>query len=80
MSDNLVKVLFKCPMCGKEHSLDNISETEVKRFENRRFTGDSVQGIFKDLSASDREKFLTGYCDDCQKKIFGEWYDYSILC
>lgn len=66
----LTNVVFECPMCGIEHSL--IMPTDlVLRVQNRHESGEYIQDILKDYSPTDREKFLTGYCEDCQKKIFG---------
>ena len=67
---NLVNVIFTCPMCGKEHHL-TMPEDLVERVENRRESGEYIQDILKDYSPADREKFITGYCDECQREIFG---------
>jgi len=67
----LINVEFECPMCGVTHYLYNVPEDLVDRVSNRRQTGEYIQDILKDYSPKDREKFITGYCDECQKKIFG---------
>lgn len=69
--DNLVTVLFICPLCGKEHTLEHFPESLFDRVANRRQTGEHIQDILKDYSANDREKFQSGYCDECQEEIFG---------
>lgn len=63
-------VTFECPMCGKQHSM-LIEESEIERFYKERSEGKHIQDIFPSMSALDREKFITGYCDECQKMIFG---------
>ena len=70
--EKLVNVEFVCPMCGITHYIYEMPMSLVERVQNRRQTGEYIQDILKDYSPSDREKFITGYCDDCQKKIFGE--------
>ena len=69
--DELINVEFTCPMCGITHYIHKIPESLVDRVSNRRQSGEYIQDILKDYSPTDREKFMTGYCDECQKKIFG---------
>ena len=68
--EELVNVEFTCPMCGITHSL-LMPKSLLERVENRYESGEYIQDILKDFSPVDREKFLTGYCEDCQKEIFG---------
>ena len=70
--EKLVNVEFECPMCGITHYIYEVPMSLVERVQNRRQTGEYIQDILKDYSPSDREKFITGYCDDCQKRIFAE--------
>ena len=67
----LVNVEFECPLCGVTHFM-LMPKDLLDRLNNRRNTGEYIQDILKDFSPVDREKFLTQYCEDCQKKIFGE--------
>jgi len=69
--EKLVNVEFVCPMCGITHYIYEVPMSLVERVQNRRQTGELIQDILKDYSPSDREKFQTGYCEDCQDKIFG---------
>lgn len=69
--EQLISVEFECPMCGKTHYL-RVPASQLERFTKRRETGELIQDIFPNMSKQDREKFLTGYCDKCQKLIFGE--------
>lgn len=70
MPDKLVNVEFECPMCGKTHYLYKVPKSLVERVRNRRESGEYIQDILKDYSPTDREKFITGYCDECQALIF----------
>ena len=70
--EKLVNVEFVCPMCGITHYIYEVPMSLVERVQNRRQTGEYIQDILKDYSPKDREKFMTGFCDDCQKKIFTE--------
>lgn len=65
----LIDVEFQCPMCGKIHVLKNIPESLVDRVYHRRENGELIQDILKDYKPWDREKFITGYCNDCQKLL-----------
>jgi hypothetical protein len=52
-------------MCGK------ISTVEVKEYDlNRWRDGGMIQTVFPYLSASEREKLITGYCDMCWDRMF----------
>lgn len=75
MPEKVINVEFECPMCGIRHYLYNIPISKVERVRNRYETGEYIQSIFPDMKRSDREKFITGYCDDCQAKIFGTAID-----
>lgn len=70
-TDELINVEFTCPICGMKHYIYNIRKSLVERVKNRRQTGEYVQDILKDYSPVDREKFLTEFCEDCQKIVFG---------
>lgn len=67
MKDQLIDVKFKCPMCGKEHYLRDISLEKFLKYQNGEGL---VQDIFPELSASNREKLITGYCEKCQGILF----------
>ena len=73
MPEELINVEFECPFCGTTHYLYKIPKSRVERSMHRRETGEFIQDIFPDMSPTDREKFITGYCNDCQKEIFGEY-------
>lgn len=66
------KVVFenKCPWCGRTYTWEVPARDYAKWF-----GGMLVQDAFPTLSATEREYFLTGYCKDCQKKLFGEEED-----
>ena len=68
---HFVEMEFECPMCHKQHSI-MLFEQDALDYHTKRANGYHIQDIFPDMSPRDREKFLTGYCDDCQKMIFGE--------
>lgn len=68
----LVDVEFVCPMCGQVHVLKHIPVDKYLAYVGKE---DTVQNIFPDLSPVDREKFITGYCEDCQNEIFNSEED-----
>lgn len=63
-------VEFVCPMCGATHYLYKLPVSKVNRAMNRYDSGEYIQDIFPELDEKDREKFITGYCDECQEAIF----------
>ncbi len=63
---NFIKIKSKtCPMCGESAEF-TVTEESYQRY----LDGDFIQDCFPDMSAGDRERFLTGICDKCWKKIF----------
>ena len=63
-----ITILFTCPICGHEHEL-------IVNFEQYLTyqSGELVQDAFPHMSPTDRERFISGLCPDCQKKIFVEF-------
>lgn len=59
---------FDCPMCGKYHTLT----VDIKEYYDYQ-SGALVQDAFPHMSPTDRERFISGLCPDCQKKIFVEF-------
>ena len=55
----------KCMLTFKENSLDiNITESQLFRVNNRHITGEYIQDIVPNLSASEREFLMTGILDE----------------
>ncbi len=60
-----------CPECGKPHEVHATLEQYI-RYMNRE---DLVQNIFPELSSVEREYLITGYCEECWNKMFGNSND-----
>lgn len=58
---------FVCPMCSTYHTLT----VELEQYLNY-LDGMFIQEAFPEMSPTDRERFLSGFCPDCQEKIFKE--------
>ena len=56
-----------CEHCNKTYVL-NINETGWKEWES----GEFIQDALPDLEAGERELLISGTCDECWKKFFGE--------
>jgi len=69
VDEKLINVELHCPLCKKIHFLKNIDKN---KFNNWHDSGKCIQHVFTKMSATDREKMITGYCEECQIKIFGE--------
>jgi len=63
-----ISVTFECPMCSKYHYL-TVEAEQYLDFQS----GELVQDAFPHMSPTDRERFISGLCPDCQKKIFVEF-------
>lgn len=66
MSDVLVTVKNKCPFCGSESSVDNVNQDKFMQF----LKGASVQEVFPDMPAYDRDILLNGTCHACFEKMY----------
>ena len=59
-----------CPMCGTESTME-LTPDEIRQYE-LYLSGDVLlQEAFTGLNPAEREFMKTGYCLDCQRKIFG---------
>ena len=52
-----------CPFCGREQTIT----VPIQEYMNWQM-GALVQNAFRSLTASEREMFITGMCDDCWPK------------
>lgn len=59
-------IITQCPFCGAT------SEIEVEDFDGfmNYQMGATVQEAFPRMSATDREKLISGMCEECQAKVF----------
>ena len=64
---NTCNVECRCPMCGKSYTIIVPREGFIK-WRN----GDRIQECLPTLSNEDREALLTGICEDCWDKMYGE--------
>lgn len=63
-----ITIGFDCPMCGAHHALT----VELEQYLNY-LDGELIQDAFPKMSPTDRERFLSGFCPDCQEEIFKEF-------
>ena len=61
-----IDVSNRCPMCGKLHSVE-VNLSAYEKWQN----GELIQNAMPNLSATEREQLISGFCPDCQEKIFG---------
>jgi hypothetical protein len=66
MEKNL-KVATVCPVCDQSKIIV-VNEREFIHWK----TGELIQRAMPSLSAADREALITGYCDPCFNRIWGE--------
>jgi hypothetical protein len=60
-------------LTGVTHTMDlDVTKEQLDRFEIRRYTGEYVQNIFNNLSASEREFILSGITPDEWDIEFGK--------
>lgn len=62
-----MEILLTCPICGKTHTVS----VDFEEYCSWAFDGELAQNAFPTMSATDREKLISGMCEDCQNDIFG---------
>ena len=62
-----ITIANQCPWCGKDYTFDVPYEGYMAWTQ-----GALIQNAFPQLSATEREYMLTGYCEACQNKLFGD--------
>lgn len=65
MNKEMITLITKCPFCGKENNV-NIYFEDYLNWE----AGELAQNAFPYLNPIEREKLISGICEDCQKTIF----------
>ena len=63
-----ITILFTCPICGCEHEL----AVDFEQYLTYQ-SGELVQDAFPHMSPTDRERFVSGLCPDCQEEVFKEF-------
>lgn len=62
----LVNVEFVCPRCGIHHFIYKMPKDLLERVIHRHKNEERIQDILPDYSLVDRDRFITGYCENCQ--------------
>ena len=66
-----VKTIRKtCPMCGINHYM-RLTEVQEKQWSDYVCYGGLIQDRMPDVDKFGREFIKSGYCPDCQEKLFG---------
>lgn len=71
-----MKIKKRCPMCGKSHILE-VTDTEKEvQLKNYIYSNSEERPLIQDalslFTKQEREFYMTGYCIDCQKKLFAK--------
>ena len=61
----MITIATSCPFCH-DISLIEVNEDDFNRWEE----GEHTQDVFPYLSASDRERLITGICPECWERMF----------
>lgn len=60
-----------CPMCKRTFTITDVNLSDIRAYKNG---SGMIQSSFAKLNPMEREFIKTGYCPDCQKKIFDTDY------
>lgn len=66
----------RCPMCRRETYL-RMTEAEMIQFGKYYYDGGLIQDRLPHMGVLEREFLVTGFCPDCQERIFGTKHDRS---
>ncbi len=67
--------IVKCRDCGKEFKF-NLNPKDIERWKE----GELIQNVFPNLSAEERELFISHTCGECWEKMFGNDEDEDEFC
>ncbi len=63
-------VSMPCPICETIHTL-SVTQEEQLVYALMNHSSESLQDLFPQLNAGEREFIRSGYCGECQKLMFG---------
>lgn len=66
MEGNYVVTSHACPMCAETKTIP-ITGDKLFAYHN----GAMAQVVLSEYNEAIRERFISGYCDDCWKDLFG---------
>lgn len=66
--------ITKCPLCGTNHTIENLSEEEVSNISKYRRRLIGLYEVFspENNTALNRELIKTGICQECWDEMFGD--------
>ena len=70
LGDPSVTVEMVCPMCGKSHTY-TVPEQKVMEYIHYLESDLLIQDALASFTPYEREFFKSGYCQQCQSKLFG---------
>lgn len=73
------RVTRKCDLCNTDWHIETPYPLEELQLRIDRYSaGELVQNAFQELTAGEREMFMTGYCTSCWDEIFKEEEEYEV--
>lgn len=60
--------IVECPFCGMASTV----KVDADGYFAWKYDGELIQNALPNLTPTEREMLISGMCEDCQKKIFGE--------
>lgn len=67
-----MKIVRRSPLTGIYNEMDlDVTQDQINRFDKPAHLRETIQDIFPNLSASEREFIKTGYTDEDWNYIFG---------
>jgi len=66
--ENQVSIAVTCGSCGIEQEPIRITQWQLLRWRQ----GEHIQNVMPELNASQRELLISGTCDPCFDRMFGE--------
>lgn len=60
--------IVECPFCGT----NSVVEVDADGYFAWKYDGELIQNALPNLTPTEKEMLISGMCEDCQKKFFGE--------
>ena len=70
--EKMIKVARRCPFCGKEYTVEVPEKGFLDWFFDWCEGSALIQNAMPNVSAEVRESLISGICEECQNKFFGD--------
>lgn len=68
--ENKISLELRCPICDAVYFINDV---DLDRYHRWQKGHECIQNVFPMMSIVDREKLITGMCDNCQDSFYKQF-------